>query len=138
MGKIKISKRRAGMTIIETLVASLILGVALAGMVSTWYFSYGMTVKSDSRGMGYALGRRALERSKETGGGGNPSFSYILPNATSSTTTLYYDVTGGSENSSSKQKGVYTVTTTVNVASPDPAQPATNFIGSGPGGVPIP
>src|SRR5437867_9637445 len=91
MGKIKISKLRAGMTLIETLVASLILGVALGAMVSTWYFSYGITVKSDSTGMAYGLGRRALERAKETG------FKYTLSNAASSTTTLYYDATGGSE-----------------------------------------
>jgi prepilin-type N-terminal cleavage/methylation domain-containing protein len=59
--------RRSGFTIIEVLVATMILSVLIAGSVSAWVFMLNLTVKVDNSGVAYSLGRQSIERIKQTG-----------------------------------------------------------------------
>lgn len=79
--------RARGFTIIEALIASLIMASSVMAMISMWYFTFGLTVKADNVGAAYTVGRHAMERVKLAG------FDY----AAEGTTTLYYDQQGGSE-----------------------------------------
>lgn len=96
-------RRRRGVTIVETLVASLILGTGLAAVVSMWYASYSMSNQTDTKGIAYAIGRHALEEVKETG------FRYAMEG----TTNLYYDSGGANESTAQGTSSIYQVTTTI-------------------------
>ena len=105
-------QRRRGVTFIEILIASLILGLMLSSLVRFWYFSFTMTSNADSQGLAYSIARRVMERAKETG------FTYT-PEGTS---VLYYDENGGNESASSMgtvmpdgttKRPTFAVTTTV-------------------------
>ncbi len=76
-----------GFTIIEALIASLIMASSVMAMISLWNFTFNLTVKADNVGAAYTVGRHAMERVKLAG------FDY----ATEGVTTLYYDQQGGSE-----------------------------------------
>jgi prepilin-type N-terminal cleavage/methylation domain-containing protein len=95
--------RRSGFTIIEVLVATMILSVLIAGSVSAWVFMLNLTVKVDNSGVAYSLGRQSIERIKQTG----------FFNTTEGATTLYYDVDAGSENAVAGGNHVYKVVTSV-------------------------
>lgn len=79
--------RPRGFTLIESLVASLIMACSVIAMISLWRFTFSLTVKSDDVGAGYLIGRRAMERVKLAG------FDFAPEGAN----TLYYDRQGGSE-----------------------------------------
>ena len=76
-----------GFTIIEALIASLIMASSVMAMISLWNFTFNLTVKADNVGAAYMVGRHAMERVKLAG------FDYAAEGAT----TLYYDQQGGSE-----------------------------------------
>lgn len=97
---------RRGMSLVEVLVAALILGVSLAAMVGLWYFSANMTASAEDTAVAYNLARKAIEGAKETGFFNTPEAS------TSTPVTHYYDA------SESLQDGTpsaarYRVTTSV-------------------------
>lgn len=96
-------RRRRGVTIVEVLVALVILAVSLASMATMWYVSYHMSAGTDTQGIAYAVGRHALEEVKQTG------FRY----APEGTTTLYYDISGANESTVGTSACVYRVTTTI-------------------------
>ena len=60
-------RSQRGMTYIEVLVAALVMGISLAGMVSMWYFSFNLTVANDSEGIAYNIGRQAMEQTRIQG-----------------------------------------------------------------------
>ena len=92
-----------GFTLIESLVASLIMASSVMAMISLWYFTFGLTVKSDNVGAGYTVGRRAMERVKLSG------FEYAPEGAT----TLFYDLQGGSESAAQSTKHRMRAVTTI-------------------------
>lgn len=56
-----------GVTLVEALVALLIVGASMAAMVSLWQFSYRITNRNDATGAAYNIGRRTVEHMKQGG-----------------------------------------------------------------------
>ena len=96
-------RTKRGFTLIEVLVAALIVSVCLAATVSMWYFSFRISANTDAQGAAYSLGRRAMEEVKETG----------FQDTTEGTATVYYDKQGGSKSAARTSAHVYSVTTVV-------------------------
>lgn len=90
-------------SLIEVLVASMVAAVALLGMVRLWSFSFNTTRASDQQGVGYNLGRQALERIKMSG------FDYT----TEGSVIRYYDGKGQNESSSRQATSTYRLELTV-------------------------
>jgi hypothetical protein len=67
----------------------MVAAVALLGMVRLWSFSFNTTRASDQQGVGYNLGRQAIERIKLTG------FDYT----TEGSVVRYYNEQGKDESS---------------------------------------
>lgn len=84
-------------SLMEVLVASLVAAVALLGMVRLWSFSFNTTRASDQQGVGYNLGRQALERIKLTG------FDFT----TEGSVIRYYNGLGKDESSLQKRDSIY-------------------------------
>lgn len=78
------SHRRRGATIIENLIAAVIMGIALVGVVSMYGFVTTTTRNNDRIAMAYNLGRSATEEIRLQG------FAYAPEGAS----TAYYDVDG--------------------------------------------
>ena len=106
MSVLRHRRRRSGMTLIECLIGLLIVGTCIATMVSLWSFSYGMTNQNDAKGAAYNIGRRTIEKFKQTGFSGfktllgsNQQTAACLyyPAGSSYVSTIYYDSTGGGE-----------------------------------------
>ncbi|MCS6859008.1 MAG: hypothetical protein NZT92_01655 [Abditibacteriales bacterium] len=77
--------RCAGVSFIEMIVAVLLLGTALLGMIALWTVALSFTVDSSDTGVAYNLGRHAMERLKEKG------FYYLRDDQ--DTETRYYKET---------------------------------------------
>jgi Tfp pilus assembly protein PilV len=58
---------RRGTTLIELLVAGLLLAIGMMGLVNTWVFSFNVTTNTDNSAIAYSLGRFAIERVKMSG-----------------------------------------------------------------------
>ena len=67
LGRRRRRRRERGMTFVELMVASLMLGVSLAGIASAWYFSFRVTHTSDEVATAYAAARRSLELARRGG-----------------------------------------------------------------------
>lgn len=125
--------RCRGVTLVEALVALLIVGSSMAAMVSLWQFSYRITNRNDASGAAYNIGRRALERMKQGGftamktrldaanaaaGGGTPGVAttacLYYPAGNSYVSSLYYNGSGEGE---SLTTGLYRVTATATALS---------------------
>lgn len=72
---------RRGFTLVETLVAGLLLSIGIMGLVSIWLVSFRVTENTDNAAIAYNLGRHALERIKLSG----------FPSAAEGTSDYYYD-----------------------------------------------
>lgn len=59
--------RHRGLTLIELLVALVLLGVGAAGLVALWPFGFTMTRLSQDLGVGYNVARQEVERAKNIG-----------------------------------------------------------------------
>ena len=94
---------RRAFSLIEALVASLVAAVALLGMVQLWSFSFNTTRATDQQGVGYNIGRLALERVKLSG------FDYT----TEGSITRYYDKEGKGESSTVLNTSAYRLDLTV-------------------------
>lgn len=57
----------SGFTLVEVLVAMIILVVCLMGLVETWTYMFNATTSTDDRGAAYQCARMVVERAKETG-----------------------------------------------------------------------
>ena len=90
-------------SLMEVLVASMVAAVALLGMVRLWSFSFNTTRASDQQGVGYNLGRQALERIKLTG------FDYT----TEGTVVRYYNGQGKDESGVQKRDSIYRMDVTI-------------------------
>ena len=60
-------RRQSGFTLVEVLVATLIMAVSVAAMVSLFRFAFNMTTKANFQGIAYAIGRREMEQVKLAG-----------------------------------------------------------------------
>ena len=111
---IQLRTRARGIALVEFIIAALLTGVALAAAVSMWYFSLGVTVKTDESGIGYNLARREIERVKQMG-------FYATPEGTA---VSYYTL---DQESANAQTGYYKLTRTVTsdliVPNSDPIRP---------------
>lgn len=94
---------KRGFSLIEVLVASMVAAVALLGMVRLWSFSFNTTRSSDQQGVGYNVGRLALERIKMTG------FDYT----SEGDIFRYYNPQGTGESSTQNADSIYLLTMTV-------------------------
>jgi prepilin-type N-terminal cleavage/methylation domain-containing protein len=112
------SSRQRGFTLIEVLVASVVVGVCLAGIVSMWSFAFTLGAKSTSKTTGYSIGRRALEEVKQTG----------FQDTTEGTTTVYYDSSGGSKSTALASNHAFTVTTVVSTDVMNGSVPASSAL----------
>ena len=115
-----IRRRRArrGVTLIEVLIASLMVSVNLAGVISFWSFAFSLSAQADRLGVASSLGRHALEAVRQTGFTSTPE----------GTSTLYYDNQGGNQTTTQTAGQDYSVTTSVvsdaTIAGSNPVQPA--------------
>jgi len=94
---------KRGFSLIEVLVASIVASVAVLGMVRLWSFSFNTTRSSDQQGVGYNVGRLALERIKMSG------FDYTAEG----TIVRYYDKEGKGEAKVVSGTSAYKLTVTV-------------------------
>ncbi|MCW5943382.1 MAG: type II secretion system protein [Fimbriimonadaceae bacterium] len=99
------SRRRRGATIIEGLVAAVVLALSLAGMVSMWSFTVQASSSTDRLGVSYTLARQVMEQAKILG----------FQNLPEGVTTTYFDANGLSMGATGAK---YTVTRTVTTANP--------------------
>ncbi len=60
-------RRQRGLTLIEALVAALIVGVSLTALMSAWLYSFHMTRRTDELTVAYNLGRMSVERMRAMG-----------------------------------------------------------------------
>jgi prepilin-type N-terminal cleavage/methylation domain-containing protein len=122
---------RRGFTLIEVLVASVIVGTCIASIVSMWAFAYGMSASADRSSVAYSIGRRAMEEAKQTG----------FQDSAEGTSTVYYDTQGGSRSTTRTSSHSYSVATTIATDVMNGAVPASaairtvtitvRFLGSG-------
>lgn len=107
-------RRRSGMSLLEVLIAMLIIGVSIASMLSLWYFAYNMSYQSDIKCVGYNIGRRTIERFREATWNVVPEGASCLFNPANGqyVATLYYDGSGGGE-STTQGTSQYKVTAVV-------------------------
>lgn len=75
---------KRGFTLIEALVASLIVSVSLMALVTLWRFGFDLTAKTDNLGVAYNIARHEMERVKLQG----------FDNAQDGATTTYYTAQG--------------------------------------------
>jgi len=100
------TRKCRGFSFIEVLIASMIVGLSLVAMISTWYVSIKMTGETSDQGIAYNLARQTIETIKGTGFSNTPEAPTTAP------IIHYYD---GSETlqDSNPSAGRYIVTTTV-------------------------
>ncbi len=60
-------RKQRGLSFIELLVAIIILGLALAGLIGLWTFGYNATRRSQDIAAGYNIARREIERQRNIG-----------------------------------------------------------------------
>ncbi len=92
---------QAGISIVELLVAGLLLSMGLAACVKLWMFSYLVTTDTDKVGISYNLGRQALEQVRASG----------FTGASEGATIAYYS--GAPALVGSSTGAAYKVTTTI-------------------------
>ncbi len=104
MKKHRTRKRVLGITLVELLIAALLLAIGLMGLINAWVFSFNITTASDDLGVAYNLGRYAMEQVKMNG-------FYAQPEGT---VTTYYD---GTQNQVAQTSASNRYTVTVSVVS---------------------
>lgn len=92
---------RRGFTFIELLVALLLLGAVLSGLIGLWSFGFNTTRHSQDLGVAYNIGRREIEKTRTVG------FMLVLEG----TQTTGYDGLG---NPTSEPSPHFTAVTTLN------------------------
>lgn len=118
-------KKRRGVTLIEILVASLIVGVCVTALTSLWSFSYTLTTRTYDEDAAYALARNALEAIKETG------FAYTAEASTSAPVVHYYRADMAltdNDTAAARYKVSASVVSDLIVSGSNPVQPANNAL----------
>lgn len=110
------SVRKHGVTLMEILVASVILTVGIAGSFSLANYTYTITNSTDSAGAAYNLGRRTLEEAKLNG------FDTLAEGVT----TNYYDTNETPVANSAGSAYIVTITVKSNPA-PNPTVDPTSL-----------
>lgn len=102
--KIPVKRRQSehGGSFVELMVAGLLLSIGLMAIVNLWTFSFRVTTNTDDIGIGYQLGRQAMERVKMSG----------FSSASEGSTTNYYTGDQALTTSSSSTRR-YAVTTNI-------------------------
>lgn len=110
------SSGQKGTTLIEVLIAGLILAVGIMGVVNLWAVSFRLTLNTTDIGIAYNLGRQAVERTKQSGFRG----------AHEGTIVTYYTATG--EIAPSRDQSRYVVTITVQSDPVENGSPGPNSV----------
>ncbi len=137
--KFRLRRRQRGISMIESLVAAVIIATALLALVSTWLYAVRAALITDDRSAAYEVARTVLERARANGGAinqtmvstpvpGNSRSNWISP---SLLRNRFYSATleevGGGSNDSTPPappaNAAFRVITTVTV-SPDSTYPA--------------
>jgi uncharacterized protein (TIGR02598 family) len=116
----RLPRRRRGDTLMEVLVASLIVGVCVSALVSLWSLSYMLTRDTDDQDVAYTLARQALEAVKQTG------FYNTAEAPSSAPVTHYFDANQtnlDNQSSSARYKVRTTVISDKTVNGSNPVQP---------------
>jgi Tfp pilus assembly protein PilV len=107
------SNKRKGATLIEVLIAALILSLSLLAALSLFGFGMTMTEKTGDESVAYNLARKSLEDARTKGAGYSvPSLglrTYFLPEGA---TVTYYDANGGSESTTQNANHRFSLTRT--------------------------
>lgn len=93
----------AGISIIEVLVAGIVLSVTLTGLIGLFAFALDLTASTDEASIGYNIARRRLEEIRALG------FKY----AQEGTTIRYYDLNGNNEHVNEDTSTIYQSTVTI-------------------------
>ncbi len=96
------ARRLRGVTYLETLVAAVILSVALMGAMSAWAFSFNITRTTDDVAVGAALARDAIER------------QHALGSAHAQSETRYFSISLAQVDASAARYSVATTVTNEN------------------------
>lgn len=78
---------RRGFTLVEMMVAALIVGVSLVGLVSAWTYMIGASITTDRRAAAYQCARLVMERARGNGFVLASQFDSATPLSTSSPTS---------------------------------------------------
>jgi Tfp pilus assembly protein PilV len=90
-----------GVSLVELLIAGLLLSISMMAMVQMWAFAYRVTANTDDKGIAYNLGRQAMETVKMSG----------FDNAAEGSSTAYYNGQQVAQGNSATAR--YSVTTSV-------------------------
>ena len=111
---------RRGFSMIEALVASLIVGMSLAAMVSTWYVAFNMSTSTNDQGIACNLARQTIEQIKGTG------FSNTAEAPAVSPVVHYFDGNQGNQDATptaARYKVSTTVISSATIAGSNPTLP---------------
>ncbi len=85
---------RGGITLVDLLVAALIMSIGIMALVNTWLFSFRVTTNTDDAAVAYSIGRYAMERVKMSG----------FVSAAEGSSTQYFSGTQASVSSNSSNR----------------------------------
>jgi len=103
-----------GFTLVEVLVAGVILSIGILAISRLWIVTHGLTISTDDKGIAYNLGRLAIEQTKLAG----------FESAPEGSATVYYDA---NQNATTESQARFAVTRTITTspaisgAAPDPS-----------------
>ncbi len=95
--------KRAGISLIESLVAAVIIAAAAMGVISVFGFGYGITLSTADTSEAYNVSRDALEQVRLKG----------FYNAPEGAATSYYNRDGSGPNATAGTNTLYKVVTTI-------------------------
>jgi len=81
MPNTKRNRRQSGITMVEVLVAGIVLVTSVVALIQFMYVNFALTAKANYISTGYTMARTAVEYVREQG----------FTNAAEGTTTVYYD-----------------------------------------------
>ena len=97
-------RQKRGVTMIEVLIATLLIGISVAALVQFWYFSFRMTTQAANQSVAYSIARSAIEQVRQTG----------FDNTAEGSSRAYYDANGTFPPSTTlAASSIYSVNTSV-------------------------
>ena len=114
------NRKHRGITMVEALVAGLVLATCVVGLVQFMYVNYQLTAKAEDISAGYSIGRSAVETVRELG----------FTNAAEGGTTTYFDqyATFPPKSTTKVGSSIYSCVTTVTSDTFNGANPATTAL----------
>jgi prepilin-type N-terminal cleavage/methylation domain-containing protein len=116
---------RGGFTMVEVLVAAVIVAFSMAAIVSTWYVASNMTISTDDKGIAYNLARQTVEAVRQQG------FDNTAEAPAGSPVIHYFDTAQVNQDAApanARYKVSTTVVSSATVASSSPVQPTTTAL----------